>query len=241
MANSSIAQNESNNYQVFKTDDGIELVIDVSTGEAFASQSGYARMSGKDKSTISRRLSLVEFDNVKTAEVLTTQGLRTVALIPAKTVFKWMIKDNPDLAEKMGECGATVYLHQLAGYKIESKPEPQDSADMFMLVAQQFKAHTERMKAIESSQLALERRIEAIQCEQARWEDSSGQWFSVLAFGILHGIKLPLQQAAALGRSATKICLARGIQKNTTSDPRFGTVGLYPSDVLTETFGFDNP
>lgn len=37
--------------------DGVELVIDTKTGEAFATQAGYVRMSGKSKSTVSDRVS----------------------------------------------------------------------------------------------------------------------------------------------------------------------------------------
>jgi hypothetical protein len=37
--------------------DGIEIIIDLNTGESFASISGYARMSGKAMSTISERAS----------------------------------------------------------------------------------------------------------------------------------------------------------------------------------------
>ena len=244
MANSSIAQidSEPSNYRVFKTVDGIELVIEMTTGESFATQAGYARMSGLSKQAISKRCQGVNQSELKTTEVQTEGGLQGVHLIPAKIVFKWMIKDNPDLAEEMGECGATVYLHQLAGYKIESKQaEPKSTIALFEYQLAIAKEHEQRIQAIESSQLALERRMEAIQCEQARWEDSSGQWFSVLAYGKLHGIKLTLKQASALGRAATKVCLERDIQKETTSDPRFGTVGVYPSDVLDEVFGFGNP
>jgi len=238
-----MSQNEPNSYQVFKSPDGVELVIDMATGEAFATQAGYARMSGKAKSTISERLQKVQFQGIKTAEIQTKQGLRMVRLIPANTVFEWLFDDEPKLAKTMGAAGATMYLHQQAGYKVESKPEPKPktSLEMFEYQLAIAKEHEQRLTAIESSQTALERRVEAMQCEQARWEDSSGEWFSVLAYGKLRGIKLSLAQAAILGRAATKLCLERSIQKETTSDPRFGVVGVYPSDVLDEVFGITTP
>jgi hypothetical protein len=113
---------------VFKQD-GIELVIDTMTGEAFATQAGYCRMSGVEKTALANRLSRgfqgVHKNDLKVAEILTDGGLQGVHLISANTVFKWLMKDNPELAEKMGEAGATVYMHQLAGYKVESKPVEQ--------------------------------------------------------------------------------------------------------------------
>lgn len=105
----------------FDTESGIELVINTDTGEAFASQAGYARMSGVSKQTISKRcLQGVNFQRVKMAEIETPGGLQGVNLIPAELVFEWLIKDNPSLAKEMGVVGATVYLHTLAGFKVSS-------------------------------------------------------------------------------------------------------------------------
>lgn len=136
MSTDSIAQNEPNDYQVFKSSDGIELVINMRTGEAFATQAGYVRMSGKAKSTISERLQGVQAQGIKTTKIQTDGGLQGVRLIPADTVFDWLLDDNRELAKAMGTCGATVYLHQLAGYKIQTiapiapPPAPLPPVDM---------------------------------------------------------------------------------------------------------------
>jgi hypothetical protein len=118
------------NLQVFNND-GIELVIDSETGEAFATQSGYARMSGLSKQAVSKRIQGVNQVDIKTAEIVTDGGLQGVNLIPAKTVFKWLIKDNPELAEKMGEAGATVFIYKLAGYEPNAPQVNQSIADIF--------------------------------------------------------------------------------------------------------------
>jgi hypothetical protein len=99
---------------VFNTEDGLELVVDTVTGEAFATQAGYARMSGLSQQGVNKRTH--NLTNKKTAEIYTTQGLRTHNLIPAKVVFEWLMKDKPELALAMGEVGATVYIHKLAGF-----------------------------------------------------------------------------------------------------------------------------
>lgn len=108
------------NLQRYNSDD-IELVIDNTTGEAFATERGYALMSGLSQQAVNKRTRKPDNQTiVKKAETLTTQGLRTNNLIPADTVFLWLMKDNPELAVKMGQVGATIYLHQLAGYKVNS-------------------------------------------------------------------------------------------------------------------------
>ena len=109
------------NLTRFETQDGIELVVDTRTGEAFATQRGYARMSGRDASTISRRCAkLNESGIVKNSEIDTGYGIKVVALIPADLVYDWMCEDNLRLAKVMGKTGATVYIHQLAGFKVSS-------------------------------------------------------------------------------------------------------------------------
>jgi hypothetical protein len=104
---------------------GIELFIDRKTGEAFATLAGYSRMSGIAKNTLANRLSRgykgVHKSSLPTAEIQTQGGLQGVHLLPADTVFDWLVQDNPELARTMGAVGATVYMHQLAGFKIDSE------------------------------------------------------------------------------------------------------------------------
>lgn len=113
------------NLTQFKTDEGIELIIDTQTGEAFASQAGYARMSGVSYPAIRKRVerlsnSTGDIGEIKTAEIRTEQGIIAVTLLPARLVYKWSLSDNIELAEAMGTVGATVYLHRLAGYQVSS-------------------------------------------------------------------------------------------------------------------------
>ena len=109
-----------NNLTRFDSD-GIELVIDTQTGESFATQSGYARMSGLTVRGVGKRLEkLVNSDLVKAAEIDTGYGIKVVNLISANLVYDWMCEDNLRLAKVMGKTGATVYIHQLAGFKVSS-------------------------------------------------------------------------------------------------------------------------
>ena len=101
--------------------DGIELIIDTQTGESFASISGYARMSGKAQSTISGRLATHRNESLKTAEILTTTGLKTVRLISEDLICKWLPKDNPELASQVLKLGVRLFLHTLAGFCVKSE------------------------------------------------------------------------------------------------------------------------
>jgi seryl-tRNA synthetase len=52
----------------------------------------------------------------------------------------------------MGACGATVFFHKLAGYEVTSEaiqPQPQTTAEMFLMVAKQAVEQERRTKALE--------------------------------------------------------------------------------------------
>ena len=102
--------------------DGIELIIDTQTGKSFASISGYARMSGKIPSTISRRLTMsgLREKGLEQAQIETASGLQTVVLIPEDVICQWLIKDNHELALKVMQLGVRLFLHTIAGFQIKS-------------------------------------------------------------------------------------------------------------------------
>lgn len=104
--------------------DGIELIINTETGESFASISGYARMSGKIPSTISRRLTmsgLREKGLLNQAQIETAAGLQCVELIPEDVICQWLIKDNHELALKVMQLGVRLFLHTIAGFQVKSE------------------------------------------------------------------------------------------------------------------------
>ena len=102
--------------------DGIELIIDTQTGESFATVRGYARMSGKIPSTISRRLTMsgLREKGLEQAQIETASGLQTVVLIPEDVICQWLIKDNHELALKVMQLGVRLFLHTIAGFQIKS-------------------------------------------------------------------------------------------------------------------------
>jgi phage antirepressor YoqD-like protein len=104
------------NLTKVETTEGLEIYIDNTTGESFTSVSGYARMSGLNKSNVSRRLQTFASGASKTAEILTTTGLKTVVLLTENTITEWLVKDNPALLGKFAAMGIRKYIHTLAGF-----------------------------------------------------------------------------------------------------------------------------
>jgi len=56
---------------------------------------------------------------------------REVVLIPAKIMFRWLAKDNPELFDEIGDAGATQLLYTLAGYQIKAIAPNKKSANSF--------------------------------------------------------------------------------------------------------------
>jgi hypothetical protein len=100
--------------------DGIEIYIDANSGESFTSVSGYARLSGRAKSTILRRLKGVADQEIKTTQIQTPGGLQGVALITEDLIAEWLPKDNPKMCKDFIKLGVRKFNYTLAKY---SEPE----------------------------------------------------------------------------------------------------------------------
>ncbi|MGD1717583.1 hypothetical protein [Dapis sp. BLCC M172] len=85
-------------HKTFISQDGIEVIINTETGDSYCSVKGYARLSGKPKSTIPTRISKLKRGSTfipKIVEIPTAKGLQGVQLIPENIIAEWIVKDNP--------------------------------------------------------------------------------------------------------------------------------------------------
>ncbi|HLO51628.1 MAG TPA: hypothetical protein VK211_24655 [Kamptonema sp.] len=213
--------------------DGIELVIDTATGAAYATQSGYARMSGKDRTTIVRRCKGCERNTLKTAEVETAGGIQGCELIPANVVFKWLMRDNVELAEMMGSVGATVYLHQLAGYKISSSAIAPTSPALPQTYVEALKALVQAEE--EKERLALENSLQSAQIDELEEDidrlseitDELFDYSSIIRIAKLNNVNEKTYNWRKL-KAASKI---KGVDVKNSPCPRYGVKNLYHRDA----------
>lgn len=61
-------------------------------------------------------------------------------------------------------------------------------------------------------------------------------YFTIAGYAVLHKISIGMKAAARLGLMAKTLCQQRGIEVESTPDPRFGRVGMYPKHILDEVF-----
>ena len=78
----------------------------------------------------------------------------------------------------------------------------------------------------------VENEVKVLKAQQT----TRSYWYTIAGFGTLNGISIGLKHASSLGRKASQLCKERGVETETIPDPRFGTVKLYPSNILEEVF-----
>lgn len=59
---------------------------------------------------------------------------------------------------------------------------------------------------------------------------------TVVAYVSRNNIKLDVKRYGAIGRKCSRLCEKRGIEPSKVNDPRWGSVKVYPDDILEEVF-----
>ena len=103
----------------YENNDGLEIYVDTATGEAGTSIRGYARLAGKNASTISRRFKGDAQNPALMAEVQTEGGIQGIAFIDENTIIEWLPKDNPEVTTQLLRMGIRKFLHTLVNYQPE--------------------------------------------------------------------------------------------------------------------------
>lgn len=214
--------------------DGVELVIDTETGEAFATQSGYARMSGLTVRGIGKRLEkLVNSNIIKTDEIDTGYGFKVVNLIPADLVYDWLFEDNQELARVMGKTGATVYMHQLAGYKISSSAIASTAPALPQTYVEALKALVQAEE--EKERLALENSLQAVQIDELEEDvdrlseitDELFDYSSIIRIAKLNNVNEKAYNWRKL-KAASKV---KGVEVKHAPCQRYGVKNLYHTEA----------
>jgi phage antirepressor YoqD-like protein len=152
----SMINNDSNLIRLDR--DGLELVINESTGECFASQSATARMCSKGESTIRAFVQSQKW-TLKSARTEAQSGGKESQLLDEDQIGDCLAKYNPSLLTQCRKAGLRLYLHRLAGYEVQVKQVSQlpTNKELALMVL----AEVDAREKAEAEAKALAARIEA--------------------------------------------------------------------------------
>ena len=220
------------NLTRFETKDGVELVIN-EVGESFATVRGYARMSGRDASTISRRLKGVGSDRIKEAEIITPGGIQGVALISEDIITDWIVEYNPLLAKAMLKAGVRVFLHTAAGYQLTSSAIAPVTPALPQTYVEALKALVQAEE--EKEALALENSMQAAQIDELEEDvdrlselaDELFNYSSIIRIAKLNNVNEKVYNWRKL-KAASNV---KGVEVKQSPCQRYGVKNIYSHDA----------
>lgn len=98
-------------------------------------------------------------------------------------------------------------------------------AEIILQMAQRNVENERRMKALENKIDEIEQRTTTdLKCS------------TVVAYVSRNNLHLDVKRYGAIGTKASNICKKRGIETSKVNDPRWGSVKVYPDEILDEVF-----
>lgn len=110
--------------------------------------------------------------------------------------------------------------------------QPVSIEDVLIQQLQITKAIRLEQEQMKIEQESLKERILLVEAKST----TRPEYFTVMGYAVLKGVKVSLSTAAIIGKKAKAICTQKGYHVDKITDPRFGRVGVYPTEVLTEVF-----
>lgn len=124
------------NFAPFRSETGLELVINVHTGETYASIRATARIVDRPHQTIhdfaqkcldvtsqadeNATFESVRWESLLGAEIQTPAGLRSVRLLNETQILDVIEHYSPRMLRTFAQAGLRLYLHKLTGYEYRS-------------------------------------------------------------------------------------------------------------------------
>lgn len=112
------------------------------------------------------------------------------------------------------------------------QPQPLSQLDILaqsVAILQQQAREIQEVKQVQSQQ---DQRLQLLEAKTQTTPD----YFTVVGYASLNHVQIGVKQAQKIGQQASQICKARGLPTDSTPDPRFGRVNMYPKQVLVEVF-----
>lgn len=114
--------------------------------------------------------------------------------------------------------------------------KPKSRVDALLETVMAIKEHEDKILALQGTTNELDNRLGVLEAEQSRYKSPGGYKYTILGYAKILGREISTAEASGKGKRASALCRQRGIELESTRDPRFGTVQLYPESVLKVIF-----
>jgi DNA-damage-inducible protein D len=108
-----------------------------------------------------------------------------------------------------------------------------DDLDLLQGMLDRLRENRQRIVAVEGRQDVVDARLDAI--------EGRHDWFAALGYAKLHGFPADRAYLSKVGAKATRLLKRRGEEPAKRQDATFGSLNLYPADVLAEAFAATAP
>lgn len=230
---------------------GLDLACRVEDGQAWVTVKQVAELFGVESPAIIKHVQSILSEGE--LNISTTSKLEVVQNEGNRSVSRQVTHLNQDMVLHIGyrvrsERGSEFRRWATMVLKGEAAPLVQvpssdplvAQAEAALALTQSALAITKEFVRIRGEQEALKLSQDAIaervlQLEEHRQPDP--EYFTVLAWAKLLGLRLTLPRASGFGRRATNLSDQLGYSTGTALDPRFGTVHTYHTDILEQVMG----
>lgn len=233
---------------------GIEFVVNFCNGKIFLTDTTYRELSGVPIGRVLDRLDAMQegtyWHDIQVCPTHRKDGQKSVRLIPAETIFDWLLVDCRTVAERLAretdEFAAYSYrlasstISQLQSVKSISEALDQQRKDIELL-KEQAKENTERIKAQETENLrtqeAANRLAERKAIKLTANQDSDKEPDDYLTVPQYledidkNGI---LNNAIKMNATAIDFCKNRDIEIRETASNDLGILYAFPVSVLKQ-------
>ena len=163
--------------------------------------------------------------------VQTPGGLQEMLTINESGLYSLILTSRKPSAKKFKKWVTSEVLPSIrrtGAYATPAMPVVKNAA-MQLVIAQAME-----LDRLEQEQQRLASRVEAV---ESRVSTQDSMFYTILGYAKRCGAFVDNARASVLGRLATRLSRERDYPVGQASDPRFGVVGTYHTDILREVFG----
>lgn len=187
-----------------------------------------------DQSSVNKLVNLVDDDEKVRNNLPTPGGNQQVWFLTEDGLYEVLMQSHKPIAKdfKKGVKEILKTIRKTGSYSAQQQLTP---SELILQLAQVNVENERKMRELEAKQDQLQAEIEEI--KQRTTTDLHQS--TIVAYISRNSIKLDVSRYGAMGRKASALCKKRGVEPTKIHDVRWGTVKVYPDEILDVVFGME--